>query len=124
VPLSRIVAASNEAKEELQEVVTFFEANRKRLPHLRQRSQRRGLLGKARPGTAKTRLAKRDSWRGGVPFFRWQARSSSKMFVGCGRSACRSVQARQGKKPLAFHFHDLRSRCGWPVTRRRDPRPA
>ncbi|NJK41426.1 MAG: ATP-dependent zinc metalloprotease FtsH [Acaryochloridaceae cyanobacterium SU_2_1] len=83
------VAGIEEAKEELQEVVTFlkqperFTAVGARIP--------RGVLLIGPPGTGKTLLAKAISGEAGVPFFSISGSEFVEMFVGVGASRVRDL---------------------------------
>ena len=83
------VAGIEEAKEELQEVVTFlkkperFTAVGARIP--------KGVLLVGQPGTGKTLLAKAISGEAGVPFFSISGSEFVEMFVGVGASRVRDL---------------------------------
>ena len=83
------VAGSDEAKEELQEVVTFlkkperFTAIGARIP--------KGVLLVGPPGTGKTLLAKAIAGEAGVPFFSISGSEFVEMFVGVGASRVRDL---------------------------------
>jgi cell division protease FtsH len=83
------VAGIEEAKEELQEVVTFlknpekFTAVGARIP--------RGVLLVGSPGTGKTLLAKAIAGEAGVPFFSISGSEFVEMFVGVGASRVRDL---------------------------------
>jgi cell division protease FtsH len=83
------VAGVEEAKEELQEVVTFlkkperFTAVGARIP--------RGALLVGPPGTGKTLLAKAIAGEAGVPFFSISGSEFVEMFVGVGASRVRDL---------------------------------
>lgn len=83
------VAGIEEAKEELQEVVTFlkkperFTAVGARIP--------RGVLLIGPPGTGKTLLAKAIAGEAGVPFFSISGSEFVEMFVGVGASRVRDL---------------------------------
>jgi cell division protease FtsH len=83
------VAGIEEAKEELQEVVTFlkkperFTAVGARIP--------KGVLLVGPPGTGKTLLAKAISGEAGVPFFSISGSEFVEMFVGVGASRVRDL---------------------------------
>ncbi|WP_414548553.1 ATP-dependent zinc metalloprotease FtsH2 [Anabaena sp. CCY 0017] len=83
------VAGIEEAKEELQEVVTFlkqperFTAVGARIP--------KGVLLIGPPGTGKTLLAKAISGEAGVPFFSISGSEFVEMFVGVGASRVRDL---------------------------------
>jgi cell division protease FtsH len=83
------VAGIEEAKEELQEVVTFlkkperFNAIGAKIP--------RGVLLVGPPGTGKTMLAKAIAGEAGVPFFSISGSEFVEMFVGVGASRVRDL---------------------------------
>ncbi|MEM6521904.1 MAG: ATP-dependent zinc metalloprotease FtsH [Cyanobacteria bacterium P01_D01_bin.71] len=83
------VAGIEEAKEELQEVVSFlknpekFTAIGARIP--------RGVLLVGPPGTGKTLLAKAIAGEAGVPFFSISGSEFVEMFVGVGASRVRDL---------------------------------
>jgi cell division protease FtsH len=83
------VAGVEEAKEELQEVITFlkkperFTAVGARIP--------KGALLVGPPGTGKTLLAKAIAGEAGVPFFSISGSEFVEMFVGVGASRVRDL---------------------------------
>jgi cell division protease FtsH len=83
------VAGIEEAKEELQEVVTFLKKPEKftaigaRIP--------KGVLLIGPPGTGKTLLAKAIAGEAGVPFFSISGSEFVEMFVGVGASRVRDL---------------------------------
>ncbi|NWF57896.1 MAG: ATP-dependent zinc metalloprotease FtsH [Fischerella sp.] len=83
------VAGIEEAKEELQEVVTFLKQPEKftavgaRIP--------KGVLLIGPPGTGKTLLAKAIAGEAGVPFFSISGSEFVEMFVGVGASRVRDL---------------------------------
>jgi cell division protease FtsH len=83
------VAGIEEAKEDLQEVVTFlkkperFTAVGARIP--------KGVLLVGPPGTGKTLLAKAIAGEAGVPFFSISGSEFVEMFVGVGASRVRDL---------------------------------
>ena len=83
------VAGIEEAKEELQEVVTFlkkpekFSAVGAKIP--------KGVLLVGPPGTGKTLLAKAIAGEAGVPFFSISGSEFVEMFVGVGASRVRDL---------------------------------
>ena len=83
------VAGIEEAKEELQEVVTFLKNSEKftaigaRIP--------KGVLLIGPPGTGKTLLAKAIAGEAGVPFFSISGSEFVEMFVGVGASRVRDL---------------------------------
>ena len=96
------VAGVEEAKEELQEVVTFlkeperFTASGARIP--------RGRLLIGPPGTGKTLLAKAIAGEAGVPFFSISGSEFVEMFVGIGASRVRDLfrKAKENAPCLVF----------------------
>ncbi|MFM7408121.1 MAG: ATP-dependent zinc metalloprotease FtsH [Cuspidothrix sp.] len=83
------VAGVKEAKEELQEVVTFLKQPEKftavgaKIP--------KGVLLAGPPGTGKTLLAKAIAGEAGVPFFSMSGSEFVEMFVGVGASRVRDL---------------------------------
>ncbi|MFM6025120.1 MAG: ATP-dependent zinc metalloprotease FtsH [Dolichospermum sp.] len=83
------VAGVNEAKEELEEVVTFLKMPEKftavgaKIP--------KGVLLIGPPGTGKTLLAKAIAGEAGVPFFSMSGSEFVEMFVGVGASRVRDL---------------------------------
>ncbi|NEQ95643.1 MAG: ATP-dependent zinc metalloprotease FtsH [Cyanothece sp. SIO2G6] len=83
------VAGIDEAKEELQEVVSFLKQPEKftaigaRIPN--------GVLLVGQPGTGKTLLAKAIAGEAGVPFFSISGSEFVEMFVGVGASRVRDL---------------------------------
>ncbi|WP_283812937.1 ATP-dependent zinc metalloprotease FtsH [Leptothermofonsia sichuanensis] len=96
------VAGIEEAKEELQEVVTFlkkperFTAVGARIP--------KGVLLIGPPGTGKTLLAKAIAGEAGVPFFSISGSEFVEMFVGVGASRVRDLfkKAKENAPCLVF----------------------
>ncbi|WP_427160107.1 ATP-dependent zinc metalloprotease FtsH [Aliinostoc sp. HNIBRCY26] len=96
------VAGIEEAKEELQEVVTFlkqperFTAVGARIP--------KGVLLIGSPGTGKTLLAKAIAGEAGVPFFSISGSEFVEMFVGVGASRVRDLfkKAKENAPCLIF----------------------
>lgn len=96
------VAGIDEAKEELQEVVTFlketerFTAIGARVP--------KGVLLIGPPGTGKTLLAKAVAGEAGVPFFSISGSEFVEMFVGVGASRVRDLfkKAKENAPCLIF----------------------
>ncbi|ALF56068.1 cell division protein FtsH [Nostoc piscinale CENA21] len=96
------VAGVEEAKEELQEVVTFlkqperFTAVGARIP--------KGVLLVGPPGTGKTLLAKAIAGEAGVPFFSISGSEFVEMFVGVGASRVRDLfkKAKENAPCLIF----------------------
>jgi cell division protease FtsH len=96
------VAGIEEAKEELQEVVTFLKEPEKftavgaKIP--------RGVLLVGPPGTGKTLLAKAIAGEAGVPFFSISGSEFVEMFVGVGASRVRDLfrKAKESAPCLVF----------------------
>ena len=89
------VAGVDEAKEELQEIISFLKDPKKftklggRIP--------KGCLLVGAPGTGKTLLARAIAGEAGVPFFSISGSDFVEMFVGVGASRVRDLFV-QGKK--------------------------
>jgi len=89
------VAGVDEAKEDLQEIVSFLKDPKKytklggRIP--------KGVLLVGPPGTGKTLLARAVAGEAGVPFFTISGSDFVEMFVGVGASRVRDL-FEQGKK--------------------------
>ncbi len=83
------VAGINEAKEELQEVVTFLK-NPERFTAIGARIPK-GVLLVGPPGTGKTLLAKAIAGEAGTPFFSISGSEFVEMFVGVGASRVRDL---------------------------------
>jgi cell division protease FtsH len=89
------VAGTDEAKEELVEIVSFLKDPKKftrlggRIP--------KGVLLMGSPGTGKTLLARAIAGEAGVPFFSISGSDFVEMFVGVGASRVRDL-FEQGKK--------------------------
>ena len=96
------VAGSEEAKQELQEVVEFLKEPQKfaalgaRIP--------KGVLLVGPPGTGKTLVAKAVSGEAGVPFFSISGSEFVEMFVGVGASRVRDLfeQAKKNSPCIIF----------------------
>lgn len=96
------VAGSDEAKEELEEVVEFLKEPQKfaalgaRIP--------KGVLLVGPPGTGKTLMAKAVSGEAGVPFFSISGSEFVEMFVGVGASRVRDLfeQAKRNSPCIIF----------------------
>nr|WP_245817296.1 ATP-dependent zinc metalloprotease FtsH [Hydrococcus rivularis] len=96
------VAGIEEAKEELQEVVTFLKQPEKftavgaKIP--------KGVLLIGPPGTGKTLLAKAIAGEAGVPFFSISGSEFVEMFVGVGASRVRDLfkKAKENAPCLIF----------------------
>jgi cell division protease FtsH len=89
------VAGIDEAKEELEEIISFLKDPKKftklggRIP--------KGVLLVGSPGTGKTLLARAIAGEAGVPFFSISGSDFVEMFVGVGASRVRDLFV-QGKK--------------------------
>ena len=98
------VAGINEAKAELQEVVSFlkqperFTAVGARIP--------KGVLLVGPPGTGKTLLAKAIAGEAGVPFFSMAASEFVELFVGVGASRVRDLFRQAKEKAPCIIFID------------------
>ena len=98
------VAGIAEAKEELQEVVTFlkeperFTAVGAKIP--------KGVLLVGPPGTGKTLLARAIAGEAGVPFFSMAASEFVEMFVGVGASRVRDLFRKAKAKAPCIIFID------------------
>tara|TARA_B100000700_G_C15033466_1_gene851660 strand:+ start:149 stop:2062 length:1914 start_codon:yes stop_codon:yes gene_type:complete len=96
------VAGINEAKEDLEEVVTFLKRPEKftsvgaKIP--------KGVLLVGPPGTGKTLLAKAIAGEAGVPFFSLSGSEFVEMFVGVGASRVRDLfkRAKENSPCLVF----------------------
>ena len=89
------VAGVEEAKEELEEIVSFLR-DPKRFTRLGGRIPK-GVLLVGAPGTGKTLLARAVAGEAGVPFFSISGSDFVEMFVGVGASRVRDLFT-QGKK--------------------------
>ncbi|MFZ9752998.1 MAG: ATP-dependent zinc metalloprotease FtsH [Cyanobium sp.] len=98
------VAGIGEAKEELQEVVTFLRAPERftaigaKIP--------KGVLLIGPPGTGKTLLARAIAGEAGVPFFSMAASEFVEMFVGVGASRVRDLFRQAKAKAPCIIFID------------------
>ena len=98
------VAGIAEAKEELQEVVTFLKEPERfttvgaRIP--------KGVLLVGPPGTGKTLLAKAIAGEAGVPFFSMAASEFVELFVGVGASRVRDLFRQAKEKAPCIVFID------------------
>lgn len=98
------VAGIEEAKEELQEVVTFLKEPEKftaigaKIP--------RGVLLVGPPGTGKTLLAKAIAGEAGVPFFSISGSEFVEMFVGVGASRVRDLFKKSKENAPCIVFID------------------
>ncbi len=96
------VAGSDEAKQELEEIVEFLKEPQKfaalgaRIP--------KGVLLVGPPGTGKTLMAKAVSGEAGVPFFSISGSEFVEMFVGVGASRVRDLfeQAKRSSPCIIF----------------------
>jgi cell division protease FtsH len=98
------VAGSEEAKEELNEIVEFLKTPKKfldlgaKIP--------RGVLLLGSPGTGKTLLAKAVAGEAEVPFFTISGSEFVEMFVGVGASRVRDLFKQAKKNAPAIVFID------------------
>ncbi len=98
------VAGSDEAKQELQEVVEFLKEPEKfaalgaRIP--------KGVLMVGSPGTGKTLLAKAVAGEAGAPFFSISGSEFVEMFVGVGASRVRDLFEQAKKNAPCIIFID------------------
>jgi cell division protease FtsH len=98
------VAGSDEAKQDLQEVVEFLKYPKKfsgmgaRIP--------KGVLLVGPPGTGKTMLARAVAGEANVPFFSISGSEFVEMFVGVGASRVRDLFARAKKNAPCIIFVD------------------
>ncbi len=98
------VAGVDEAKEELQEVVTFLKQPEKftaigaKIP--------KGVLLIGPPGTGKTLLAKAIAGEAGVPFFSISGSEFVEMFVGVGASRVRDLFGKAKENAPCIIFID------------------
>jgi cell division protease FtsH len=98
------VAGIQEAKEELQEVVTFL---RQPESFIRLGAKiPRGVLLVGPPGTGKTLLAKAIAGEAGVPFFSMAASEFVELFVGVGASRVRDLFRKAKEKAPCIVFID------------------
>ena len=98
------VAGSEEAKQDLQEVVEFlkfpkkFESVGAKIP--------KGVMLIGPPGTGKTMLARAVAGEAGVPFFSISGSEFVEMFVGVGASRVRDLFAKAAKNAPCIIFID------------------
>lgn len=98
------IAGSNEAKEDLEEIVQFlkypkkFESVGARIP--------KGMLLVGPPGTGKTMLARAVAGEANVPFFSISGSEFVEMFVGVGASRVRDLFAKAKKNSPCIIFVD------------------
>ncbi|BBO77199.1 ATP-dependent zinc metalloprotease FtsH [Desulfosarcina widdelii] len=100
------VAGADEAKEELQEVVSFL-TEPERYQNLGGRMPK-GILLVGPPGTGKTLLARAVAGEAGAPFFSISGSDFVEMFVGMGAARVRDLftQARE-KAPCIIFIDEL-----------------
>ena len=98
------IAGSEEAKQELLEVVEFLRQPQK-FAKLGARTPR-GVLLVGPPGTGKTLLAKAVSGEAKAPFFHMSGSEFVEMFVGVGASRVRDLFKRAKKSAPAIVFID------------------
>ena len=97
------VAGSDEAKEELQEIIEFLKDPQKfqklggRIP--------KGVLLVGPPGTGKTLLARAIAGEANVPFFSISGSDFVEMFVGVGASRVRDLFEQGKKNAPCIIFH-------------------
>lgn len=98
------VAGSEEAKQELQEIVEFLKEPKRfldmgaKIP--------KGVLLLGAPGTGKTLMAKAVAGEAGVPFFNISGSEFVEMFVGVGASRVRDLFRQAKKQAPAIVFID------------------
>lgn len=98
------IAGSNEAKEDLEEIVQFlkfpkkFESVGAKIP--------KGMLLVGPPGTGKTMLARAVAGEAGVPFFSISGSEFVEMFVGVGASRVRDLFSKAKKNAPCIIFID------------------
>lgn len=98
------IAGSNEAKEDLEEVVDFLRHPKKyesvgaRIP--------KGILLVGPPGTGKTMLARAVAGEANVPFFSISGSEFVEMFVGVGASRVRDLFGKAKKNAPCIIFID------------------
>ncbi|MGD9875913.1 ATP-dependent zinc metalloprotease FtsH [Desulfococcus sp.] len=100
------VAGADEAKEELQEIVSYL-----REPHIYQElggQMPKGVLLVGPPGTGKTLISRAVAGEAGVPFFSISGSDFVEMFVGMGAARVRDlfIQARE-KAPCIIFIDEL-----------------
>jgi len=98
------IAGSNEAKQDLQEIVEFLKSPKKfeqlgaKIP--------KGVLLVGPPGTGKTMLARAVAGEADVPFFSISGSEFVEMFVGVGASRVRDLFAKAKKNAPCIIFID------------------
>jgi cell division protease FtsH len=98
------IAGTNEAKQDLEEVVDFLKNPKKfldvgaKIP--------KGVLLVGPPGTGKTMLARAVAGEAGVPFFSISGSEFVEMFVGVGASRVRDLFAKAKKNAPCIIFVD------------------
>ncbi len=98
------IAGTNEAKQDLEEVVEFLKFPKKfenvgaKIP--------KGVLLVGPPGTGKTMLARAVAGEAGVPFFSISGSEFVEMFVGVGASRVRDLFAKAKKNAPCIIFID------------------
>jgi cell division protease FtsH len=98
------IAGSEEAKEDLEEIVEFlkfpkkFESIGARIP--------KGVLLVGPPGTGKTMLARATAGEAGAPFFSISGSEFVEMFVGVGASRVRDLFSKAKKNAPCIIFVD------------------
>jgi cell division protease FtsH len=116
------IAGSDEAKEELREVVDYLR-DPKRFREIGAKVPK-GILLHGPPGTGKTLLAKAVAHESGATFFSQSAASFVEMFVGVGAARIRRLFKAARKKAPAIVFIDeleaVGSQRGHDVTGERD----
>ncbi len=98
------VAGCDEAKQELQEVISFLR-DPQRFHRIGARIPR-GVLLSGPPGTGKTLLARAVAGEAGVPFFSISATEFVEMFVGVGASRVRDLFDQAKAKAPCIVFID------------------
>ena len=102
--LFKEIAGSEEAKQDLEEIVEFlkfpkkFESVGARIP--------KGVMLVGPPGTGKTLLARAVAGEAGVPFFSISGSEFVEMFVGVGASRVRDLFAKAKKNAPCIIFVD------------------